>query len=53
VAAKGVETNAQAALLRAHGCDFAQGYLYSVPLPKARFMALLGATEEAVSEAAG
>lgn len=53
VAAKGVETAAQAALLRAHGCDYAQGYLYSVPLPKARFMALLGAPEEAVSVAAG
>jgi EAL domain-containing protein (putative c-di-GMP-specific phosphodiesterase class I) len=49
VAAKGVETEAQAALLRAHGCDFAQGYLYSVPLPRARFMALLGLAQEAVA----
>ncbi len=49
VAAKGVETQAQAALLRAHGCDLAQGYLYSVPLPKARYLALLGVPQEAVS----
>jgi diguanylate cyclase (GGDEF)-like protein len=33
VTAEGVETAAQVALLRAHGCDFAQGFLYSRPVP--------------------
>ena len=33
VVAEGVETQAQADLLRDIGCEFAQGYLYSKPVP--------------------
>ncbi|POZ50577.1 sensor domain-containing protein [Methylovulum psychrotolerans] len=37
VIAEGVETEAQRDLLIAAGCDFAQGYLYSKPLPSEAF----------------
>jgi EAL domain-containing protein (putative c-di-GMP-specific phosphodiesterase class I) len=33
VVAEGVETEAQAQMLRDIGCEFAQGYLYSKPVP--------------------
>ena len=37
VIAEGVETPAQAALLRAEGCEEVQGFLYAKPLPVADF----------------
>ena len=40
VVAEGVETLEQAAFLKAHGCQTAQGYLYSKPVPKATFEAI-------------
>lgn len=41
--AEGVETEAQLEFLRAQGCNFAQGYLFSRPLPVPQFEALLQA----------
>ena len=41
VIAEGVETAQQRDLLAATGCDFAQGYLYSRPVPAAEFEALM------------
>lgn len=43
VVAEGVETEAQRSLLAAMGCDEAQGYLFSVPLPEEQFRQRLGA----------
>jgi diguanylate cyclase (GGDEF)-like protein/PAS domain S-box-containing protein len=37
VVAEGVETNIQAEWLKAQGCDYAQGYLFSKPLPFKEF----------------
>ena len=40
VVAEGVETPDQAGFLQAHGCQIAQGFLYSKPLPKPDFQML-------------
>jgi len=40
--AEGIETEAQAAVLRAMGCDELQGYLFARPLPPAAFEELPG-----------
>ena len=41
VVAEGVETQAQCDLLRAAGCDYAQGYLFARPMPREDFIAWL------------
>ncbi|WP_229258167.1 EAL domain-containing protein [Duganella margarita] len=41
VVAEGVETEGQYALLQRHGCQFAQGYLFSQPVPHATAQLLL------------
>lgn len=41
VIAEGVETEGQAKILALAGCDFAQGYLYSRPIPPDEFERLL------------
>lgn len=45
VIAKGVETTAQFEHLKLHGCDGAQGFLFSKPLSANDFRLLLGATQ--------
>jgi diguanylate cyclase (GGDEF)-like protein len=47
VVAEGVETTAVATHLRAIGCELAQGYLFSKPVPPARFLALIEVAAEA------
>lgn len=42
VIAEGIETPDQQAFLFAHGCGFAQGYLYSRPVPADQVPALVG-----------
>lgn len=41
VVCEGVETKEQVAFLRDVGCDYAQGYFYSKPIPQERFDELL------------
>jgi len=52
VVAEGVETPGQLALLREFGCDQAQGYLISKPLPLTELVEFLtfGAAQAAVQE---
>ena len=45
VIAEGVETTAQADMLRAHGCFEAQGFLYSQPVSGEKFDALVRQSE--------
>jgi EAL domain-containing protein (putative c-di-GMP-specific phosphodiesterase class I) len=46
VVAEGVETEAQAALLRSLGCEQAQGYYFARPMPEADLRALISASIE-------
>ncbi|MGH8801591.1 MAG: putative bifunctional diguanylate cyclase/phosphodiesterase, partial [Casimicrobiaceae bacterium] len=48
--AEGVETAAQAEYLRSHGCEEAQGYLYTQPLPEREFRAWWRAREDSLAE---
>jgi diguanylate cyclase (GGDEF)-like protein/PAS domain S-box-containing protein len=43
--AEGIETEGQLAFLREHGCEIGQGYLYSRPLPRMLFNALVSGEE--------
>ncbi|WP_159997222.1 EAL domain-containing protein [Roseomonas sp. 18066] len=47
ITAEGVETPEQAAMVEAEGCRYAQGYLFSRPLPRAEIASYLAAAERA------
>jgi EAL domain-containing protein (putative c-di-GMP-specific phosphodiesterase class I) len=51
IMAQGVENEAQLALLRRLGCDEAQGFLFSVPLPTRQAREMLRSTQQAVISA--
>ena len=40
--AEGIETKDQAKIIQKYGCNQAQGYLYSQPVPLPEFMIMLG-----------
>jgi EAL domain-containing protein (putative c-di-GMP-specific phosphodiesterase class I) len=46
VVAEGVETEAQAALLRGLGCEQAQGYFFARPMPEAQLRMLLSSYQK-------
>ncbi|QLC72945.1 EAL domain-containing protein [Pseudomonas sp. LPB0260] len=50
VLAEGIETPEQLVFLRAHGCDYGQGYLFSRPLAAAQIARLIRANLAAESE---
>ena len=51
VIAEGVETEQQRDLLKEMGCDYAQGYLYSRPIPAHEFQAMLEAHYRSLNSA--
>jgi diguanylate cyclase (GGDEF)-like protein/PAS domain S-box-containing protein len=53
VVAEGVETEPQCALLRAAGCDFAQGYLFARPMPPLAFESWIEARTGATTAEVG
>jgi diguanylate cyclase (GGDEF)-like protein len=52
VVAEGVETRSQLALLRRHGCDECQGFLFSRPLEEPDFARMLGGDSAPTAERA-
>ena len=53
VIAEGVETAEQRDFLMAVGCDYAQGYLYSAPVPPEQFQQKIWPAAEAIAEHVG